>query len=228
MADFTPRRGRLCPLGQRDSLFINRIGWSTHPAMKAPTAHASLRRPACIRGARCVMLSPSGAGWSRLAARRAHNPKVGGSNPPPATKHGRRPGTCAGLFISVPGSRPIEGPMPRPPRSVACSGPLGARARHDAPIPKGSGFQLRMPPPMCARRPLQSTFHHRPQPLYPPTSSPAASAPNPAPSPPRSRLPSPPAPQLLHGLPSSTWLRARRFPTPGHEPRVPRSGQVDP
>ena len=30
--------------------------------------------------------SLSGAGWSRLAARRAHNPKVGGSNPPPATK----------------------------------------------------------------------------------------------------------------------------------------------
>ena len=25
------------------------------------------------------------AGWSSLAARRAHNPKVGGSNPPPAT-----------------------------------------------------------------------------------------------------------------------------------------------
>ena len=26
-----------------------------------------------------------GAGWSSLAARRAHNPKVGGSNPSPAT-----------------------------------------------------------------------------------------------------------------------------------------------
>ena len=25
------------------------------------------------------------AGWSSLEARRAHNPKVGGSNPPPAT-----------------------------------------------------------------------------------------------------------------------------------------------
>src|SRR5947209_3023550 len=25
------------------------------------------------------------AGWSSLVARRAHNPKVGGSNPPPAT-----------------------------------------------------------------------------------------------------------------------------------------------
>jgi hypothetical protein len=28
----------------------------------------------------------SGAGWSSLAARRAHNPKVAGSNPAPATK----------------------------------------------------------------------------------------------------------------------------------------------
>ena len=27
----------------------------------------------------------SGAGWSSLAARRAHNPKVEGSNPSPAT-----------------------------------------------------------------------------------------------------------------------------------------------
>ena len=27
----------------------------------------------------------SGAGWSSLAARRAHNPKVAGSNPAPAT-----------------------------------------------------------------------------------------------------------------------------------------------
>ena len=26
------------------------------------------------------------AGWSSLVARRAHNPKVGGSNPSPATK----------------------------------------------------------------------------------------------------------------------------------------------
>ena len=27
------------------------------------------------------------AGWSSLVARRAHNPKVGGSNPPPATNN---------------------------------------------------------------------------------------------------------------------------------------------
>src|ERR1700693_5269024 len=31
------------------------------------------------------MVGSSGAGWSSLAARRAHNPKVVGSNPTPAT-----------------------------------------------------------------------------------------------------------------------------------------------
>ena len=30
------------------------------------------------------------AGWSSPVARWAHNPKVGGSNPPPATKGGHR------------------------------------------------------------------------------------------------------------------------------------------
>ena len=32
----------------------------------------------------------NGAGWSSLVARWAHNPKVGGSNPPPATITGQR------------------------------------------------------------------------------------------------------------------------------------------
>ena len=31
-------------------------------------------------------MRPDSAGWSSLVARRAHNPEVGGSNPPPATK----------------------------------------------------------------------------------------------------------------------------------------------
>ena len=31
------------------------------------------------------LVEAAGAGWSSLAARRAHNPKVGGSNPSPAT-----------------------------------------------------------------------------------------------------------------------------------------------
>ncbi len=36
------------------------------------------------------------AGWSSLVARRAHNPKVVGSNPAPATKNSRRPVTARG------------------------------------------------------------------------------------------------------------------------------------
>jgi hypothetical protein len=33
-----------------------------------------------------INFSVTAAGWSSQVARRAHNPKVGGSNPPPATK----------------------------------------------------------------------------------------------------------------------------------------------
>ncbi len=43
---------------------------------------ASKRLPLC---ANMVDSAPFGAGWSSLAARRAHNPKVVGSNPTPAT-----------------------------------------------------------------------------------------------------------------------------------------------
>ena len=38
------------------------------------------------RNASCVLSAFADAGWSSLAARRAHNPKVAGSNPAPATK----------------------------------------------------------------------------------------------------------------------------------------------
>ncbi len=43
------------------------------------------------------------AGWSSLVARRAHNPKVVGSNPAPATNiNGQQ---YAGLFVFVPTNR---------------------------------------------------------------------------------------------------------------------------
>ena len=50
----------------------------------------------------------SGAGWSSLAARRAHNPKVAGSNPAPATNHRGRHSRAGdvGHFFSVRDSRP--------------------------------------------------------------------------------------------------------------------------
>jgi len=38
------------------------------------------------------------AGWSSLVARRAHNPKVRGSNPLPATKAITGPGAIPALF----------------------------------------------------------------------------------------------------------------------------------
>ena len=41
------------------------------------------------------MLITSDAGWSSLVARRAHNPKVGGSNPPPATSNFKELGLLA-------------------------------------------------------------------------------------------------------------------------------------
>ena len=41
----------------------------------------------------------SGAGWSSPAARRAHNPKVAGSNPAPATKDSEENPSPAGIFF---------------------------------------------------------------------------------------------------------------------------------
>ncbi len=41
------------------------------------------------------------AEWSSLVARRAHNPKVGGSNPPSATNFIGHNSCCYGLFLLV-------------------------------------------------------------------------------------------------------------------------------
>src|SRR5882762_1284749 len=46
------------------------------------TRYLSLRAPFDAATQRCY---DRNAGWSSLVARWAHNPKVGGSNPPPAT-----------------------------------------------------------------------------------------------------------------------------------------------
>ncbi len=45
----------------------------------------------------------SAAGWSSPVARRAHNPKVGGSNPSPATKSRSGYATYPDLFYLPPG-----------------------------------------------------------------------------------------------------------------------------
>jgi hypothetical protein len=54
---------------------------------KRETKKASGRQRCCFVG---------GAGWSSPVARQAHNLKVVGSNPTPATKQTTRP--CAGFF----------------------------------------------------------------------------------------------------------------------------------
>ena len=43
----------------------------------------------------------SDAGWSSLVARRAHNPKVRGSNPLPATKQDQRSAEMQAFFVAV-------------------------------------------------------------------------------------------------------------------------------
>ena len=53
------------------------------------------------------------AGWSSLAARRAHNPKVGGSNPSPATNFSNMVSWCSWLTRlpvtqKIAGSSPVE------------------------------------------------------------------------------------------------------------------------
>src|SRR5204862_6980217 len=62
--------------------------------MPAPTGEIQVRRPRLLRvldgsasgdDNRPPPIQPCVAGWSSLVARWAHNPKVGGSNPPPAT-----------------------------------------------------------------------------------------------------------------------------------------------
>ena len=93
-----------------------------------PPRHLLRRRPRrCSRagGGRCGCLAGTvracrmsffAAGWSSLVARRAHNPKVGGSNPPPATKEsaGQSPPSREGSSVS--------------------------RTSHPTPIPTKSGY----------------------------------------------------------------------------------------
>src|SRR5271154_1237204 len=54
--------------------------------------------PKKIDAAQCHCYD-KGAGWSSLVARRAHNPKVGGSNPPPATKESAGQGHSQGVAL---------------------------------------------------------------------------------------------------------------------------------
>ena len=62
---------------------------------------ASYLRVYSTLGLKNARILGSGAGWSSLAARRAHNPKVIGSNPIPATKYCKSlKHFCLKLFFS--------------------------------------------------------------------------------------------------------------------------------
>ena len=52
------------------------------------------RLPLMKKGDVSIMCTLIDAGWSSLVARRAHNPKVVGSNPAPATNIYKQPALC--------------------------------------------------------------------------------------------------------------------------------------
>ncbi len=54
---------------------------------------------------KAAILEDRNAGWSSLVARRAHNPKVVGSNPAPATKEDVGKGRCESTGPSAVGNR---------------------------------------------------------------------------------------------------------------------------
>ena len=64
----------------------------------SPSAPSQTNSEFALQGGYCIPIIrvPIDAGWSSLVARRAHNPKVVGSNPAPATKGRKAP--CLGLF----------------------------------------------------------------------------------------------------------------------------------
>src|SRR5690554_5893437 len=104
------------------------------------------------------------AGWSSLVARRAHNPKVIGSNPVPATKHRKKPvpqGT--GFFVGSP-------PCRSPPFSPL---PLESRTRHPHLVDKSTRSRETRPCLSSIRAPAN------PSPPTPPPATPARPPPAP-------------------------------------------------
>ena len=63
----------------------------------SPSAPSQTNSEFALQGGYCIPIIrvPIDAGWSSLVARRAHNPKVVGSNPAPATTLGK---PLMGLF----------------------------------------------------------------------------------------------------------------------------------
>ncbi len=68
------------------SNFINKVRGIQKMRIKHPLGYISFTLVTLQFRVYPDIVSLSDAGWSSLAARRAHNPKVIGSNPIPATK----------------------------------------------------------------------------------------------------------------------------------------------
>jgi hypothetical protein len=73
------------------------------------------------------------AGWSSPVARQAHNLKVAGSNPAPATRHKKPPAITGGFFMPGRRSRSVakrdEGPVRHPRAARRLRSPHGAPER---------------------------------------------------------------------------------------------------
>ena len=98
------RCGSRASMGKRDEArrgqpeFVT--GHEPLPRLYAAGANgASGSQRALTRGTLTAIISFSDAGWSSLAARRAHNPKVEGSNPSPATKQIKGLQRCEPFFF---------------------------------------------------------------------------------------------------------------------------------
>ena len=93
-----------------------------HGAIRAePVRHACVQsenkireeQKQCLTSAECgdIILTQYIAGWSSSVARRAHNPKVVGSNPAPATISARHYGEHSGVRTAL-GQPPCSGGCP--------------------------------------------------------------------------------------------------------------------
>src|SRR5699024_10555976 len=112
------------------------------------------------------------AGWSSSVARRAHNPEVGGSNPPPATKERRDPneklGSRRSSFRQGPAQPPNTprkrsrltrgsdaGPDLDAPQAISGSPGPAVRSRSPPAAPGGSSTAGWRPRARPGRRPAR-------------------------------------------------------------------------
>ena len=135
----SPNQARLCKMCGSSSYGFQagRAGRRRHPFMgkESPPSVPHVVNPHMLlrRTGPAGIISRPAAGWSSQAARRAHNPKVVGSNPTPATRS----------LISVPEARstlspartdwarvpPVPPPDRRIPYRIPRTWPAGSRPR---------------------------------------------------------------------------------------------------